>query len=292
MTIRQLWNAYKSSLESISSSAESDFQWLIRAALNQGPVHLSLDGEKALQEPQLTEARAVLNRRASGEPVAYILGEWDFCGRTFKVGPGVLVPRADTESLIDLVKERFAKKTAFRFCDFGSGSGCLAITLAIEFLNSSGVAIERSSQAFSYLRTNAKALLEDVSRVELENESVEKFVFESEPSLFDVVVANPPYIEKGDNRVEVAVDKYEPKEALYAEERGLAAIRKWAESASKVLVPNGVFISEFGQGQGQDVLEIVTSLKNFCKVEIRNDLSGQQRFVVCQKSEKEISKHG
>ena len=148
-TGKDLWIKYYPAFERVSLSPESDFRWLMEKVTGQTYSLNTIDSEKPLDNDQLELACEFLDRRSMGEPVAYILGEWDFYGRTFNVGPGVLVPRSETELIIDLYKRFFSADQRLKIADLGSGSGCLAITLALESPQSHITAVEISEQAFA-----------------------------------------------------------------------------------------------------------------------------------------------
>ena len=190
------------------------------------------------------EVRALLQRREAGEPLQYILGEAPFLGRDFRVGPGVLVPRQDTETLITAVRSFFPADASFAFLDWGTGSGCIAATLLLEFPNSTAILAERSPLAIGYARRNLERYhLENRASV-LKTETPEDIVMDGE---CDFVVSNPPYIPTGEiGSLMREVRDYEPREALDGGLDGLDCYRALFVQAPRWLKPGGLLILEMG----------------------------------------------
>lgn len=224
----------------------------------------------------------LLKRREAGEPVAYILGEWEFYARSFAVGPGVLIPRPETELIIDEVKKIFSgSEYAFSFADFGSGSGCLGITIAKEFPFSTGVLIEKSKGAFKYLTHNLVS--HDVQdRLEVEMDSVERAEMDDRP---DLIVANPPYIDEADTAIENQVRMHEPHEALFADANGMQCIVQWLDKAMHMLKPGGYYLFEFGYNQSNEVISLLARHSEVEMFEIKKDLSQIDRVAICRSRE-------
>ncbi len=160
------------------NNARQEALWLLSHALGVGTSEILSRPNFSVDEEH--KINAVISRRISGEPLQYILGEADFYGRDFRVGPGVLIPRHDTETLIEGVKKCFSVDDSFRFLDWGTGSGCIAVTILLEFPNSSAKIFDISDEALSYAREN-------LSRYGLE----ERANYDGE---LDLIVSNPPYI--------------------------------------------------------------------------------------------------
>lgn len=219
-----------------------------------------------------------LKRRLTGEPLAYIFGEWPFRELLLKVGPGVLIPRPETEELVEhcLKKLRSLNKKTLRIADLGAGSGCIGIALATELANDYEVEVtfvERSSEAFPYLNTN-------VQKYALENSSMlNKSWEEVSLSDFDLIVSNPPYISNTEwQSVEAGVADFEPKEALLAGESsdGSECYSQIIANFLTSLSENGFFAFEIGYKQ-REVFE-----KLFCdfKLEFYQDIAGHDRVMI------------
>ena len=201
-------------------------------------------------------------KRIEGYPLQYIIGEWAFYGRTYEVGTGVLIPRADTETLIDVVKEYASYKERLKVVDLCSGSGCIAITLAKELLNPNVHAIEKSEVAYEYLLKNikrndaaVKACLADI------------FQFDEQLQEIDIIVSNPPYLTKEDMQTLQKEVQFEPKMALFGEEDGLYFYREITKTWSKRLKIGGLLAYEIGKGQQDAVTTILqeNGFKTICQ---------------------------
>ena len=166
----------------------------------------------------------------------YIMGEADFYGRDFEVGEGVLIPRHDTETLIEAVKKYFKPEQKFSFLDFGTGSGCIAITILLEFENSFAYMIEKSKEALKFAEKN-------LSRYKLNDRAKINF----EPKQIDLIISNPPYIpSKEISELDPTVRDYEPHLALDGGIDGMDFYKLILKSAMKMLKSNGYIIFETG----------------------------------------------
>ncbi len=254
----------------------------------------ALDGERSdllrllITEPETPlppEARERFSRyttrRAEGEPVAYITGLKEFYGRDFTVTPDVLIPRPETELLIDVARQYTPSFPRLpRFADFGTGSGCIAVTLALELRGSSGVALDRSESALSVAHANARRLgasgvrfvRADFRHVPLPDASLH------------FIAANPPYIGGAEYRtLDREVRVFEPKSALVPEGNDNAAgtedaLRIMAEAA-RLLVPGGVLFMEMGCGQGPELLHALPEPLR-AGARVLRDAAGLDRLLV------------
>ena len=206
-------------------------------------------------------------RRAGGEPLAYLLGEKEFYGRRFAVSPAVLVPRPETELLVGLALARLRTAPAPRVLDHGTGSGCIAITLALECPEAAVTAVDRSADALAVARANAQRLGATVEFV-LGN------WFEAVGGRFDLIVANPPYVAAADPHL--AGLRHEPQHALVAGVDGLADLRRIVGGAPAHLNPGGALAVEHGHDQGASVRALFARA-GFAGVETHCDLAGIER---------------
>lgn len=278
MTFRCLWEKYKKQLSQISISPESDFKWLIQEAINNPLFHPALSWDKTIEETYLKRVSSYLDRRSQGEPVAYILGEWEFYGRRFRVGKGVLIPRQETEILVQKVLGELVADQ--HVADFGSGSGCIALSLKSEMPSLNVVAVEKSKLAFSFLEENKSLIISNQKNFKAFNEAVEEFSKKSTfHSKFDYVVANPPYISAEDMRVAKDVRMFEPKEALFSRDSGLETIKAWVSCALMLLKPGGRYAFEFGLGQENEILKYFKQQKIVKDHEVWQDQSARNRFI-------------
>src|SRR5688572_6805925 len=190
--------------------ARREAEWLVAHALGQSRLELFLALDRPLQRAEVQAARELFVRRGRREPTAYVTGKREFYGREFRVGPGVLVPRPETELLVDRARVRLAGRSQARVVDVGTGSGCLAVTLALECPGVEVVAIDASARALEYARENAARLGAAVEF--LLGDGLDPFA-----GSFDLLVSNPPYVDPSQrDTLAPEVREHEPAEALFA----------------------------------------------------------------------------
>ncbi len=219
---------------------------------------------------------ARIARRVKREPMAYIRGTQEFYGREFLVGPGVLIPRPETELIIDEAKAAAMGRRTPRLADIGTGSGCLAVTLAVELPSATVVASDVSAEALTIARGNAAAhgVLPRITFVETS-------YLTGVAGVFDVIVANPPYVREADGAaLAPEVRDYEPPTALFGGDDGLRDIRAIAQAATTALRPGGVLVMEIGMGQAEAVTAALTKAGLAGELTIRHDLQGIPRVAV------------
>lgn len=248
---------------------------LVAHALGLSRLQLFLRLDQPLLEPEVVRARALLVRRGKHEPVAYITGAREFYGRPFRVARGVLVPRPETELVIDLVRER-AKQGASpaRVADIGTGSGCLAVTLALEFTGAQVVALDVSAQALDIARANAAALGASVEFIEGDGpEALARL------APFDLVVSNPPYIAP-EERASLAPDvrEHEPALALFTPAGDPDHwLRRLLDAGTALLAPGGSLLIELGHKQAERALELATA--RALEARTHKDFAGIERVL-------------
>lgn len=217
-----------------------------------------------------SEYSALVGRRATGEPIAYLIGKREFYGRDFAVTPDVLIPRPETELLIDIAKSKVSLRETAPVLDLGTGSGCLAITLALELPQARVTAVDVSPAALAVARGNAQRL------------GVQVEFFESDwyavlsPQRFDFIFANPPYVAMGDPHLGEGDLRFEPVGALTDpsdEGDGLSAIRRIVADAPQWLAPNGGLFFEHGYDQAAAVRQLLEAA-GFSEIEQQRDLAG------------------
>lgn len=223
---------------------------LVAHALGLARLQLYMRMDQPLLAEEVDRARDLLVRRGRREPTAYIVGRREFYGRDFAVGPGVLVPRPETELLVDRARELLAGRTAPRVLDVGTGSGCIAVTLALEVPGAEVHAVDLSAEALDFARRNAEALGAGVTLHQGDGLEIARRVAAERP--FDLLVSNPPYVEPGEApELEEEVRAHEPALALYAPE---GDPDRWARElcalAPRVLAPGGALLVELGHRQG------------------------------------------
>jgi release factor glutamine methyltransferase len=229
--------------------------------------------------------RAAITRRLASEPVAYITGAREFYGRAFVVSPDVLIPRPETELVVDEALAAIAERRSatpdrsIRVADVGTGSGCLAVTLAAECPDITVVATDISAGALAVASHNA-ARLAVSNRIEFRHASL----LDGVDVLFDVIVSNPPYVARRDAAsLYPDVRDYEPDAALFGGEDGLDVIRDLVPCAAAVLVDGGWFLMELGAGQAAAVTALVESTDGLDLVHVEPDLAGIPRVVVARR---------
>jgi release factor glutamine methyltransferase len=237
--------------------------------------------EDQLDEHSLDRFREAVERRAAGEPLQYITGSQDFFGREFRVTPDVLIPRPETELLVEAALEVVGRDAAPLFCDVGTGSGCIGVTLLCEISAARVVALDKSPAALEIAKFNA-AKLSVADRVVF----VVSDCFESlDPGeyQFDLIASNPPYVSAGVLAgLQREVRDHEPLVALSPGPDGLTMIRRLLQDAPGFLKPNGYLIMEIGFDQGEKVQSLVDA-DVWRSLEVRPDLQGIPRIVVLQK---------
>jgi release factor glutamine methyltransferase len=243
---------------------------LLAAALDTSIEALVARPERPVDAPSAARFAALQVRRAQGEPVAYLVGEKEFFGRRFAVSPAVLVPRPETETLVEIALQRLGQWPAPRVLDLGTGSGCIAITLALECPAATVVAVDRSSEALQLARGNAQRL---GARVEF----LLGDWFEPVRGRFDLIVTNPPYIARADPHL--AELRHEPPHALVGGADGLDDLRRIVGDAAQHLNSGGWLMVEHGHDQGPDVLRLFESA-GFVEAETRRDLAGLERVCI------------
>lgn len=247
---------------------------------DKNPLFSPLEAVDAAAEAHIRE---MTERRRSGEPLQYILGEWEFYGYPFKVGTGVLIPRPDTETLVDNVI-RLCRENGIsypRIADLCAGSGCISITLKKELPLSEVYAVELSQEALPYLHQNNQ--LNEAAVNIIEGDVLSEDTANKLPEL-DIVVSNPPYLthkEMTDLQEEV---KREPSMALAGGDDGLDFYRALTPLWKKVLKTGGWLCYEFGMGQHDEVGKILAG-NGFENIKFTRDLGGIIRTVTAQKTE-------
>ncbi len=246
---------------------------LLGFTLRADRAHLFAHPERLLDEAELSRVRALIERRAGGEPLQHLTGVREFYGRDFKVSPDVLIPRPETELLVEAVLERLRGDE--RLTDVGTGSGAIAVTLALEAPRSQVLACDVSAKALEVAAGNARDL---DATVKLWRGDLLSAVAAGS---LDVVVSNPPYVAERDRPTLSREVRREPSLALFAGEDGLACYRRLIPQARLALRPGGLLALELGY----DGLPGVTALlADWDNVETRTDLAGINRVLLARRA--------
>lgn len=248
-----------------------DVRVLLQHVLGVGHAWLIAHGEHALTEAQVEAFSGLLGRRRAGEPVAYLTGAREFYGRDFAVGPAVLIPRPETELLVELALDRIPRDRVVHVLDLGTGSGNVAITLALERPRAMVTAVDRSPEALAAAAANA-ARLGDVS-VRLLNGNWFSALGDE---VFELIVSNPPYVAADDPHLARGDLPFEPPGALTPGPDGLAAIRRIVAEAGRHLAPGGWLLFEHGYDQGPAARDLLATA-GFGAVQTWQDLAGLDR---------------
>jgi release factor glutamine methyltransferase len=226
-------------------------------------------------EPRLSEW---VERRRRREPTAYIVGTREFWGLDFEVTPAVLIPRPETEFLVDEALGLLQERSSSHVADVGTGSGCVAISVAQGHAGCSVTATDISGRALDVARRNAaKHGVSD--RVTF----IETSYLDGIPGPFDVITANPPYVKDGDKPALAPDVRHEPEVALFGGAEGLRDIGGVLDAAIRTLAPDGWLVMEFGYGQDDQVEALVRERPSLALRRIRNDLQGIPRTAIIQR---------
>ena len=251
-------------------------QLLLAHALGLDRLGLILAMDRPLTPPELDAVRPLVARRGRGEPVALIVGSREFYGLDFCVTPDTLVPRPETELIVDRAKALFPDRPPGALADLGTGSGCLAVTLALAFPEAACLALDKSPAALAVARQNAArhALADRLAFVAGDFSSLP-----SRPDGYDLIVSNPPYVSEAEYRqCSREVRDFEPATALVPGETGLEALPVVARVAFAGLAPAGWLLVEIGWRQGEEAKAILAG-HGFTDVAVRRDLAGLDRMV-------------
>jgi release factor glutamine methyltransferase len=256
-------------------SPRLNIEHLLADTLGKRRIDLYLEFDRTLSEKELVPLREKVQRRVDGEPLQYLLGSWDFFGRTFRTDERALIPRPETEILVEIALKviRTQPSSRHRLLDIGTGSGVLAITLALECPSLSVVGSDVSAPALNLARENAEG-----KGLERRIEWIESDLLQSVTGAFDFLVANLPYIPTAELPKLAPEVQRDPPMALDGGPDGLAVIRRLLQDVPKVLTGGAFAILEVGFDQADRVADLMRAQK-FRDISIENDYQGVRRFV-------------
>jgi len=258
----------KRNIESPRLNAEH----LLAHVLKQKRIELYLQFERVLAEAELAPLRELVRRRGQGEPLQHLLGTVEFAGRVFLCDKRALVPRPETEHLIELLKSRIPHPSS-RILDVGTGSGVIALSLAANFPDATVTATDISDDALALARENAERL-GLTNRIEFLTGDLLLYV----DHVYDVIVANLPYVAAVDRAGLSREVLHDPEVALFGGERGDEVVRRLIESAPAKLEPGGLLALEVGLGQADDLAALMAE-KNYHDIRKEADYAGVTRFL-------------
>jgi len=260
--------------------AALDARLLAQGLLGWDSARLLTHGDEAASPEFSRDFEGLVARRAFREPLAYITGSREFWNLDIEVTPAVLIPRQETELLIEIALEHFDHQQPIRMLDVCTGSGCVAVGLGREFPKAALVASDMSQDALDVARRNLARY-----GVSPRTQCVRADLLDGIAGPFDLIVSNPPYVRTGDAPdLQPEVREYEPPAALFAGEDGLQLIKRLVVQAAAALARDGIFAFEFGAGQDQAVAAIIAAVPTLTLLDVKHDLQDLPRAAVTQKN--------
>lgn len=278
LSIEQIIKQSTQRLEHSSDSAKLDVELLLAHSLNKDRTYLFTWHDKIVAEENVTVFNALLARRLSGEPIAYILGQQEFWDLKLHTAQHTLIPRADTETLIEWVLELADQlPESAHVIDLGTGTGAIALALANEFPHWQVQGVDLVPEAVALAKSNA--ILNNLERVQFfQSRWFDQVGIGGNHDSFDLIVSNPPYIDPLDEHLSQGDVRFEPKSALVADNKGLADLELIAQQSREYLVKGGWLLMEHGYDQQQAVQDILIDL-GYQQVATRIDLGGNPRIT-------------
>ena len=279
MIIKNILNqAYQKLNNSNIKNANLDCEILLSNTINQKREYVILNSKKSLDKKHVNIFSNLIERRKKGEPVAYLINEKEFWKETFYVDNTVLIPRPDTELLIESVMKYTKRDSKLHVLDIGTGSGCILLSILNERKNFTGTGIDISKKSIKVSKYNTK-------RLKLHNRS--KFYISDVDNFligkYDIIVSNPPYIENSTLKyLDSDVVGYEPKLALKGGHDGFSEITKVINRTSNLIKKNGLFVLEIGYKQKNKIIEML-QLKGFYIKKVLKDYSKNDRCIISAK---------
>ena len=279
MNIQTLLNQASKTLKQLSNtSSKLDSEILLSKIIKKNRKYLILNSNEELKKENIKSFDYLVKRRKKGEPIAYLINKKEFWKQNFYINQNVLIPRPDTETLVEETLKLFNVNSKLNMLDIGTGSGCILLSILKERRNFFGTGIDISKKAINVARFNAK-MHQLSNRVKFYNSDVDKFLI----GKYDLVVSNPPYIKRQDLKyLEVDVKGFEPKLALDGGKDGFSKITKVISKTSTLLKGNGRFILEIGFGQKKKILSILKQ-NNFFINKVVKDYGKNDRCVISTK---------
>ncbi len=241
-------------------------------------INIHLKKYESLPESFVNKFYDITVRLKKNEPIQYIIGETEFAGLRFKLSPAVLIPRPETEELIYWIKESVISPR--QVLDIGTGSGCIAITLALAFPSARVQAVDVSEEALQIARHNA---ISNAAPVLFQKKDILNYKAEKEEK-YDLIVSNPPYVRQCEKKkMQKQVLDFEPPQALFVpDESPLLFYHQIAKLAQAILLPEGSLFFEINEAFGKEIQEMLRQF-NYQHIELKQDIFGKDRFVKCKK---------
>ncbi|RNC79768.1 MAG: peptide chain release factor N(5)-glutamine methyltransferase [Winogradskyella sp.] len=260
---------------------ESFFFLSMEHYLNVPRIQLALDSEYTVSKKELDTFFSLLDELKDDKPIQYIFGETEFYGLKFKVNKNVLIPRQETEELVDwIISEYKSHNSKFRILDIGTGSGCIAISLAKHLPNAEVFALDVSTDALEIAKNNAKLNSVDIQYIEADILNAKSFSLDFKDYEFDIIVSNPPYVRHLEKEeIKANVLDYEPHLALFVDDNDpLLFYKSITRFAVNKLKQNGHLYFEINQYLGEETKDLLTE-SDLTDIELRKDLNGNDRML-------------
>jgi len=258
---------------------------LLSHVLGMKRIELYTQFDKPLSRKQLDELHGLVKRAGQNEPIAYLVGKTEFYSLQLNVAPDCMIPRPETELLVERAIEFLRKRTGGQFvCDLCTGCGCIAVAIAKNYPDARILATDISDAALAVAAQNLEKYgLQE--RIQLRcGDLFDPIMPQLDVSKFDLIVCNPPYVSAAEyEKLDRNIRDYEPKSALFAGEDGLDIYRRIAEKVDQFLKPDAALMLEIGYGQGQAVRELLDQTGVFGKIKIERDFSDNDRLVTATK---------
>lgn len=273
-----IFEAYNNTKKKLQAAGIEDYVFeakeIIKRVTGLTAPQILVNYNNKLSEFQQNNLIALTKQREIRYPLQYIFGTWDFYGRPFSVGPGVLIPRADTETVVEAALEYLKGVNEPKILDLCAGSGCIGITLACEMENAFVTMVEKYKEAASYLGKNITANNAKNTTVLLGD------VFEGDGNAekYNLVVSNPPYIPESEKELMSPETAFEPETALMAGDGGMEFYKVITANYKDSIIEGGMLLFEVGIGESQRVSDILSE-NGFCDIKITKDLNGTYRAV-------------
>jgi release factor glutamine methyltransferase len=260
------------------SNPQLDCEILLSNSINKDKKYIILNPKQILNDGQLSDFKSLIEKRKKGEPIAYLINKKEFWNNEFFVNKDVLIPRPDTELIVEEVLKIYSKNTHLQVLDIGTGSGCILLSILKERKYFYGTGIDISKKSINVSKFNAKKL-NLVNRIKFFHSSVDNFT----AGKYDLIVSNPPYIELVSLKyLEKDIVNFEPKLALSGGFDGFSKIRKVINKANYLIKKNGKFILEIGFNQKNKVKEILKQEGFYINKAVR-DYGNNDRCIISTK---------
>lgn len=285
VTYSQLWRESVDRLQAAGiANAHREALWILEHALEVSSLYLKVHPHDSPDADRMGTAINLIARREAREPLQYLLGSQEFYGREMIVGPEVLIPRPESELLVEHIRNRLGKEQSALVIDVGTGSGCLAVTVAAELSEARVIGIDRSAEALHIARMNAERYQVSGRIHWVVGDVLSPLLSLNLEGTVGAIIANLPYISHSEwDALPPDVKEYEPRLALDGGPDGLSVYRRLLGQASEVLRSKGWLCMEVGVGQAEKLCTIVEAQRQFERPAVREDAQGIPRVVCTQR---------